>query len=174
MTDSSPPGKRIGKGMLITSWLLALAGLTLYFSQREERNYNPNQSLEGLIRGDVIEVQLQRNRFGHYVATGTINNQPVTFMLDTGATHVAVPAHLQRHLNLERGAQFPVMTANGSVNVWATRIQSLNLGPIKLLDIRASLNPGMQGDEILLGMSVLKSIDFSQNGDILTLKQYAN
>lgn len=158
--------------MLIFGWVLALAGLTFYFSHREEQQYNPNQTIDGSRTADGQEIRLQRNRFGHYVATGTINGKPVIFMLDTGATHVAVPAQLGRELGLERGAKFPVMTANGTVDVWSTRINKLELGPIQLYDVRASLNPGMDGDEILLGMSALKTLDFSQSGDVLTLKQY--
>jgi len=172
MTDNLKPGQRAGKHMLIISWVLALAGLTLYFSHREERQYNPNQNPEAAATSKGKEVRLKRNRYGHYVATGAINGKPVTFMLDTGASHVAIPAKLERALGLSKGVQFPVTTANGTIDVWATKIDSLELGPIRLYDVRASLNPGMNDDEVLLGMSVLKTLDFSQSGDVLTLKQY--
>ncbi|WP_185235864.1 retropepsin-like aspartic protease family protein [Teredinibacter franksiae] len=174
MTDNPPPGKGLGKGMLTLSWVLVLAGLTLFFASREENLYNPNQQLEGGINGSAREVVLERNRYGHYVATGKINGHPVTFMLDTGATHVAIPANLGRKLQLKQGARFPVSTANGTVQVWSTSIDSLELGPIKLNEVRASLNPGMDGDEILLGMSALKTLDFSQQGKYLTLRQHLN
>jgi len=48
--------------------------------------------VEAHLRGDVREVVLKRNRYGHYVANGSINGSQVEFLLDTGATAVAVPA----------------------------------------------------------------------------------
>ncbi|WP_075185840.1 retropepsin-like aspartic protease family protein [Teredinibacter haidensis] len=172
MSEKQAPGKHIGKGMLIACWILVLAGLTLFFNRHEENRYNPNQYLEGKENPNWVDVTLERNPYGHYLANGFINGQAVTFMLDTGATDVAIPASLQRKLGLKRGPQIPVSTANGEVMVWMTEITQLDLGPIQLHNVRASLNPGMNGDEVLLGMSVLKSLDFSQQGKHLTLRQY--
>jgi len=114
---------------------------------------------------------LQRNRFNHYVASGLINNTPVVFLLDTGATDVAVPAGLAERLGLKAGVARNAITANGIVQVYDTRIESLQLGSIQLENVRASINPGMSGNEILLGMSALKDLEFSQSGSTLTLKQ---
>ena len=63
-------------------------------------------------------------------------------------------------------------TANGLVETRATRIDELRLGTITLRDVRASINPGMRDDEILLGMSALKNIEFTHRNGVLTLKQY--
>jgi aspartyl protease family protein len=65
------------------------------------------------------------------------------------------------------------MTANGSVEVRATSLQKLELGNIIFNDVPAAINPGMDDDEILLGMSALKHVDFSQSGKELTITQYA-
>ncbi|SMF02814.1 aspartyl protease family protein [Alteromonadaceae bacterium Bs31] len=173
MNTTHPPGKRAGKGMLIASWLLVLAGLTLFFAQQEKKQYNPNQNIASSQENGITEVTLLRNKYGHYVTSGTINAAPVTFMLDTGATQVAIPAQLGAKLGLKRGPRYPVMTANGQVSVWATSINELTIGPITLKNVRAALNPGMQGTEILLGMSALKTLDFNQSGKELTLKQYS-
>jgi len=172
MSNSNPPGKGAGKVMLIASWILVLIGLTAFFTHQEEEKYNPNQNLDGAVDEGQVEVTLLRNKWGHYVASGKINGKPVTFLLDTGATQVAIPAHLGAKLGLRRGPRYNVTTANGSVAVWATTINELELGPIQLRDVRAALNPGMQDDEILLGMSALKTLDFSQTGNELTLRQY--
>ena len=63
-----------------------------------------------------------------------------------------------------------VRTANGSLRVAQTYINELKLGDIRLTNVRANLNPGMQDNEILLGMSALKQLEFTQRGDWLILK----
>ena len=78
----------MGKWMLILAWAAGLGLLTLLFHKQLAQQLNPNSSPKSQIRGERIEVQLQQNRYGHYVTSGLINAQPVVFMLDTGATNV--------------------------------------------------------------------------------------
>jgi aspartyl protease family protein len=86
---------------------------------------------------------------------------------------VAIPAHLAKTLDLEKGHRHQVMTANGVTYAFNTQVNRLTIGDIILQDIRASINPSMTGNEILLGMSALKEIEFTQKGDQLILRQYA-
>lgn len=165
-------GQSHGRAMLIIFWLLVLGALTYFFGTWEKKQYNPNQDLSGEQLPGSRQVVLERNRFNHYVASGLINGIPVTFMLDTGATAVVVPANLATKLRLKAGRPHIANTANGQVEVRATRIDTLELGAIRLRDINASINPGMGGEEILLGMSALKQVEFSQKGKMLTLRQH--
>lgn len=162
--------RRLGR---IMAWLAALAllgVLRLFFEGQLERRNNPNRGLVAA-PGSGAELVLKRNRAGHYVAPGTINGQPVTFLLDTGATQVSVPARLGAELGLQAGAPAQVATANGSVTVRLTTIDELGLGPFVARQVRGHLNPGMDAhDEILLGMSVLKQLEFTQRGDSLILR----
>ena len=64
-----------------------------------------------------------------------------------------------------------VHTANGTTHAYRTEISQLTIGSITLHQIQASITPGLTGDEILLGMSVLKQLDFEQRGNELTLRQ---
>ena len=64
-----------------------------------------------------------------------------------------------------------VSTANGTVTVYATTLDEINIGEIKLRDIKADINPHMDGDEILLGMSFLKHLSVIHQGDELTIRQ---
>lgn len=163
---------RTGKIMIVGAWILVLGLLTLFFTHWQERELNPNPAPEGRIADGSREVVLQRNRFGHYVAGGTINGRDVTFLLDTGATHISVPGDLAQDLGLTPGPAYAVSTANGTITVHGTSVDTLELGPIRLRDVRANINPYMQGNEVLLGMSALRDLEFSQRGDRLTLRQF--
>jgi aspartyl protease family protein len=165
--------RKLGVGMVVTMWVIVLALLTAYFSHWEEQQYNPNQTLySGSINGDVREVVLKRNKYGHYVATGAINSTPVVFMLDTGATDISVPQALAERLGLEPGPVVYYQTANGQAKAFITRLDTVSLGDISLQGVRAHINPNFHSDEILLGMTFLKHLEFTQKGDTLTLRQY--
>jgi aspartyl protease family protein len=166
--------QRLGKGMIYAAWLLVLGLLFFFFNHFLDKQHNPNQDINTQYDQDgTREVILQRNRQGHYVATGTINGQPVIFFLDTGATMVSIPERVANRLNLERGAPMLASTANGTITTYSTQLDNIALGGIELHKVRASINPSMSSEEILLGMSFLKHLEFTQRGDVLTLRQYS-
>ncbi len=165
-------GKTLGKGMLYIGWICVLGLLTFVLGRWESFQENPNQSLSSLSANGVREVTLAANRQHHYLANGEINGEPVTFLLDTGATDVVVPQELAKKLGLRAGARGYATTANGNVEIRYTVIEKLTLGPIELWAVQASINPGMGGKEILLGMSALKQVELIQRNNQLTLRQY--
>jgi aspartyl protease family protein len=161
---------KMGKGMLIMAWIIGLGLLTLMFDDQLAKQFNPNAEPQSSSYQGVEEVRLKQNRSGHYVSGGAINGQPVVFLLDTGATNVSIPMHLAEQLNLQKGRASWVQTANGRVQVAQTRISRLSIGDIQLDNVAANLNPGFEGDEILLGMSALKQLEFTQKGEWLILR----
>ncbi len=151
-------------------WIVLLAGTTLLFNSVLDRFNNPNQKLEISVNANGNpEVVLKQNRYGHYVANGTINGQKVEFLLDTGATNVAIPEHIANKLNLKKGAAHQTMTANGTSKSFQTTLASISLGDIVMHNVPASISSGMKFDEILLGMSFLKHLKLTQQGKLLTL-----
>lgn len=166
--------KKIGGRMLWIFWVILLGALVMLFGNWEEKQYNPNQHIDGSSDDQSRTITLKRNRAGHYVASGAINDKPTVFLLDTGATDVAVPESLAKQMGLKRGQAISVMTANGIARAYQTEIRSLKLGNITLYNVRAAITPSMNGLEVLLGMSALKQLDFNQSGDVLTLTQYVN
>lgn len=158
--------------MMTVGVVLGMVILTLFFGGVEESHRNPNSDPTSLILSESIEVPLKRNRQGHYMLVGQINGEDVEFLLDTGATDVVVPERTARRLGLPYGNRGRAMTANGPITIYQTRIAELHLGQILLTNIDASINPSMDG-AILLGMSALGQIEFSQQADTLTLKQTA-
>ena len=114
-------------------------------------------------------VILQRNRGGHYMAEGEINGQPVVFLVDTGATDVAVSERNARALGLEFGPRTTVMTAAGPSPAWRTRIDRVQVGSLQLENVRATITPGL-GNQALLGMSFLKHFSLRQQDDELVIE----
>ena len=172
MTQQDPSGtETTGKWMTVIASVIGLAMATWFFGSLEEKQFNPNQSPNSFSENNQVKVELIRNRYGHYVTTGMIDGKEVIFMLDTGATNVAIPGALESYLNLERGRSYQVHTANGTAIAYATKIDYLRIGDIVLGNVRASISPSMEGEEILLGMAALKQLEFRQKGKLLTLIQ---
>jgi len=162
--------KSLGKIFFIWAVLFGLA--TFGFNKVLDYQRNPNRNPETRQTDKrTAEVRLLQNRMGHYVANGTINGQEVTFLLDTGATTISIPARVARRLGLKKGYPQRVNTANGSVTVFTTQLQIVTLGTIQLHDLRGDINPHMGGEEILLGMSFMKHLEIIQRNRQLLLRQ---
>lgn len=169
--NQSPPSTDAARYATWFWWLLVLVVLTAGFSLFEARKNNPNSQVVGRIEGGVAEVELVQGRGGHYVANGRINGAEATFMLDTGATAVAIPAALASRLGLERLSTVTVATANGMAEGYLTRLDEVRLGPIVRRDVRAIIQPTLRG-EVLLGMSFLRELELVQRDRTLILRQY--
>ena len=163
---------RIARWMIWAGWLIFLGLLTLFFNEEIENLQNPNRDVTALAKVGDNEVRLTRNRAGHYVAGGLINGQKVFFIIDTGASDISIPLVVARRLNLQKGSRVRYTTANGSVTGYQTMLDTVQLGNIELHNIRGGINPGMQGEYILLGMTFLKQLEFTQRGKELILKTY--
>lgn len=170
MNEDNSEVNSAGKWMVALAWICGLGLLVFVFSDLLEKQVNPNSEPESQRTGSQTEVRLKQNRQGHYVTTGFINGEEVVFLVDTGATDVAVPAHLANKLQLRAGREGLASTANGMVKIADSRIDTLRIGQIVLHNVEANLNPGMQDDHILLGMSVLRQLEFTQRGDWLILR----
>lgn len=114
-------------------------------------------------------VIVHQDRSGHYLAKGALNGQPVRFLIDTGATSVAVPEPLARQLGLDFGPEIPILTAGGMVTGWMTRIDSVTIGPLQLKNVSGTITEGPL-TETLLGMSFLKYFRLTQDGNELVIE----
>ncbi|MET0090263.1 MAG: retropepsin-like aspartic protease [Candidatus Thiodiazotropha sp.] len=162
--------QQLGRWMVVVAWLLLLGLLTLLFSQWLEQRNNPNRdlqvSLDGTGSGSVV---LKRNRAGHYLAPGRINGVDVNFLVDTGATFVALSSDLADRAGLKRGVRSQAQTASGVVTSWLTVIGDLQLGSLRMHDVRAAIIPEMPDRQVLLGMSFLKHLRLEQHQDELII-----
>lgn len=173
-SSSSQPDTRrtIGRFMAIIFWLLVLIALTSAFQRFLAYKNNPNQRVASSIGVDGRpEVVLKRNQQGHYVANGFINDVSVTFLLDTGATGVALPLAVARAAGVPRGPTVTTKTANGPAQGFLTELETVRLGAIEQRAVGAVVSPGLAMDEVLLGMTFLKNLEITQRGNTLTLRQ---
>ena len=128
--------------MQAIAWVIFMVLLVFFFNDLLGKRENPNQSVSTQYHQDgVREVVLQRTRAGHYVVSGAINGQPVVFMLDTGATGVAIPDAVAKRIGIKRGQPFLTRTANGVSTSYAALLDSVSVGDIYLRDVRAGRYP---------------------------------
>ncbi len=133
---------------------------------------NPNQNLTSRKTDDgQIEVTIHANYMNAYLLKGKINGQSVQFLLDTGATAVAIPERIALSLGLKaKGRRQMVQTANGETEMFETELDTLEIGDLMLRFTPAIINPSDKGNVALLGMSALKHFEISQKNGVLTLK----
>ena len=167
-TDSSAEPERQGRHMMVLGWGLAFLVVWFFFSSVLQERKNPNTVR--VLAGQEGELVLKRNVNGHYMAEGKINDVNVLLLLDTGATKVALPGHLEQDLNLDRLGHHKVSTASGYADAYSTRLETVTIGPLQLRDVSAVLIPDMPGNSVLLGMSALRNLDFVQKGEELILR----
>ena len=119
-------------------------------------------------------VRVRRRLDGHFAVRGAINGQPMTLLVDTGASTVVLkPADAARAGIDTRslGYTAAVQTANGTTYAAPVRLRSIAIGPIELRDVEALVAKPGSINENLLGMSFLRrlrSYEFSK--DFLTLR----
>jgi aspartyl protease family protein len=115
---------------------------------------------------------LHANAQGHYISNGTINDRPVRFLVDTGATTVAMGAGDARRLGLDKldGRRASTMTANGVVSSTCVRLDKVSLGDISVEGVDACY-ADREMPFILLGMSFLSRTEMKNVGSELHLKK---
>ena len=115
---------------------------------------------------------LKKTQNNQLLASGQINNQPVDYLVDTGAKTVAMPIDLARKLSLDLGELVKANTAGGEIQVYTTTLDSVQLGDITVTNVSALVNPKMHshnGDKVLLGMSFLEHLDLEMKDDEMIL-----
>jgi aspartyl protease family protein len=120
-------------------------------------------------------VTLYSNAQGHFLSDCQINGATLKFLVDTGATTVALNSGDAKYANIDykRGEPIQVGTANGVVTAYRVTIANLKIGSITLSQVEASVLEGGSPSEVLLGMSALSRLDMKRQDIALILtKKY--
>jgi aspartyl protease family protein len=144
-----------------------MAGVGWLFYGYTEGEFNPNRVPQVTGAGAIV---LKRDRAGHFTAGGRINGEPVQFLVDTGASQIAIPPQLAVKLALKRGLPIQLMTAAGPARGYMTRLESVELATLRLDDASAIIAEGLDPGTVLLGMNFLRQLEITQRGDELILK----
>ena len=123
---------------------------------------------------EVKEVQVWRDTAGMYTTVGSINGLPVSFLVDTGATTVAMNANQARRLGIDYrviGRQSGVTTASGVARAWAVTLDTVKVGDLELHNIAAVVLEGAHPATTLLGMSYLGRLEINNDGRLMTLRK---
>ncbi|MBK5104157.1 MAG: TIGR02281 family clan AA aspartic protease [Burkholderiales bacterium] len=120
-------------------------------------------------------VVLKADARGHFVTTGSINGGSVRFLVDTGATFVALAAVEAKRLGIDylRGARGQVQTANGLATAYRVKLDSVKIGEIEVNNVDAVVSESDTMGVTLLGMSFLNRMEMKRDSQSMTLtKRY--
>lgn len=122
--------------------------------------------------GGAQTTSLTADSNGHFITTGTVNGATVRFMVDTGATSVALGASDARRANVSLANARPIMvqTANGVTQAWLVTLDSVRVGDVTLNQVEGTVH---QHDlpVALLGMSFLNRMEMKRDGHTMTLRK---
>jgi len=118
------------------------------------------------------KIVLTADGQGHFFTTGTINGASIRFMVDTGATSIALGASDARRLGLDfnRGQRIYAQTANGQIEARRVKLDTVRIAGVTLHQVDATILPTDQ-PIALLGMSFLNRMEMQRDGATMTLRQ---
>jgi aspartyl protease family protein len=122
--------------------------------------------------GETQNTSLTADSRGHFITTGTVNGATIRFMVDTGATSIALGASDARRANVSTANARPVMvqTANGITQAWLVTLDTVRVGDVTLNGVEGIVH---QHDMpiALLGMSFLNRMEMKRDGQTMTLRK---
>jgi aspartyl protease family protein len=121
--------------------------------------------------GTGQRVVLKADARGHFVSSGQINGRIMQYMVDTGASTIAIGRPDAERMGLkfeEQGQSVRMNTANGVAQGWRLRLDSVRVGDVELRGVDAIVTPQPM-PYVLLGNSFLREFEMSRNGDEMVL-----
>lgn len=165
--DSSPEGVRLVSADSVGA-VFEYQGRTLE-RRLDGRVHAAVESPQG--RDDVL---IFRDRRGMFKTVGSINGLPVGFLVDTGASSVAMNSTQARRLGIDfrvQGEPTYVTTASDVTRAYQLKLDVVKVGAIQLRNVTAVVLDGAQPAEVLLGMSFLGRVAMINESDKLILRR---
>lgn len=118
------------------------------------------------------KVVLRADSRGHFRENGFINNKPMAYMVDTGASTIGIgQSDAQRMgIDFKKGLPVTVRTANGNTQGWRIKLDTVRVGDITVYGVDAIVSPQPM-PFILLGNSFLAQLHMTRQGNEMVLEQ---
>jgi len=155
-------------------------GVTLISVDNDRATIDRDGKRRVLVRGQTYSssgagsgpqsVTLAAGAGGHFMADGQINGGAIRFMVDTGASTVAIPAReaVRLRIDYKSGRRGTTQTAGGPTPMYIVRLDSVRIGSIELQSVDAMVIE--QGLDIsLLGNTFLNRMEMRREGQTMTL-----
>ena len=139
-----------------------------------ERSYSLSREYsDGFAEAQKKQLSVAKGIGGHYWIAGSVNGQSIQFLVDTGATSVALNDEHARRLGIDYrviGAPLQVSTASGTARGWRVTLDRVKVGELEVLGVDAVVLEGGSPTEALLGMSFLSRVGWKVEQDALVLE----
>jgi len=157
-------------------------GIKLIHSDSEKAILEINGKRETHLLGTHINSSYERPpqskaqiwpKDGMYITAGSINSQPIEFMVDTGASFVVMNSSTARKLGIDyryTGVKGWASTANGDVVTYNLKLKTVQVGEIKLKNVQGAVIEGDSPSQVLLGNSFLNRLEMTRKGTMMQLR----
>jgi aspartyl protease family protein len=166
------PGQKTAEGVVLLGTEKDAASFEI---EGKKRTLHMGQAYSAAARAGRQNVTLSADMRGHFVTLGSINGGSLRFLVDTGATLVALPAAEARRLGINylQGQRDQVQTANGAVVAYRVKLDTVRIGDIEVNNVDAVVTESDTMGVTLLGMSFLNRMEMKRDGQSMTLtKRY--
>ena len=122
--------------------------------------------------GSGTQIVLAAGPGGHFSTGGTINGRSVRFVVDTGATNIAISEAVARSIGLDfsKGERGIARTANGDVVAHRVTLREVRIGDVTVYDVAATVVPATM-EMVLLGNSFLSRFQMKRDNDQMVLER---
>jgi aspartyl protease family protein len=139
-----------------------------------ERSYSLSREYSnGFAEPQKKQLSIAKGVGGHYWVAGSVNGQSTQFLVDTGATSIALNDAHARRLGIDyrvTGTPLQVSTASGTARGWRVTLDRVKVGELEVLGVDAVVLEGSSPTEALLGMSFLGRVGWKVEQDVLVLE----
>jgi clan AA aspartic protease (TIGR02281 family) len=131
---------------------------------------NPMAALPPPVYAGDGSMEVPRQANGHFYLPGTINDIPVSFMVDTGASVTSISSDLARQADIRNCKEMQFQTANGNATGCIALVPRMTLGNFVLENITVAVMPNLETN--LLGSNVLRNFQVRQNDSSMLISRH--
>jgi aspartyl protease family protein len=147
---------------------------TLEVDGKQQQYLLGNTITTSYAKPETVKEQIFADQNGMFLTYGSINGHSVRFIVDTGATSIAMNANDARRLGIQYrldGIPARTSTASGVARGWRVKLRSVKVGRLKQSNVEAMVIDGAHPTEVLLGMTFLDRLKVQKENGVMVLEQ---